>query len=146
MRSVTVPCESEAGDLMSILDHIGINVTDYDRSRTFYAKALAPLGIKLVMEYGKAAGFGRDQKPDLWIGQGATRFQRAEQLDPITPVHVCVVARSRAEVDAFHAAAMGAGGRDNGAPGLRPEYHPGYYGAFVLDPDGHNLEAVIHTA
>jgi catechol 2,3-dioxygenase-like lactoylglutathione lyase family enzyme len=131
---------------MGILDHIGINVSDYERSKAFYAKALAPLGIELVMEYGKAAGFGRDRKPDFWVGEGVTRFQKPEHLDPITPVHVSFVARSRAEVDAFHEAALAAGARDNGAPGVRAEYHPGYYGAFVIDPDGHNLEAVIHTA
>jgi catechol 2,3-dioxygenase-like lactoylglutathione lyase family enzyme len=130
---------------MGSLDHIGINVTDYTRSKTFYEKALAPLGITLAMEYGKAGGFGRDKKPDFWIGQGTTSFQKAEQLDPITPVHVCFTARSRADVDAFHAAAIAAGGRDNGKPGIRAEYHPNYYGAFVIDPDGHNVEAAIHT-
>jgi catechol 2,3-dioxygenase-like lactoylglutathione lyase family enzyme len=120
-------------------------VTDYARSKVFYEKALAPLGITLVMEYGKAGGFGRDKKPDFWIGEGATRFQKPEQLDPITPVHVCFTAASRADVDAFHAAAMAAGGRDHGKPGIRAEYHPNYYGAFVIDPDGHNVEAAIHT-
>jgi catechol 2,3-dioxygenase-like lactoylglutathione lyase family enzyme len=131
---------------MPILDHIGINVTDYGRSKAFYEKALAPLGVTAVMEYGKACGFGRDGKPDFWMGEGVTRFQTEDQLRPITPVHVAFVARSRAEVDAFHAAAIAAGGRDHGLPGPRPEYHPGYYGAFVLDPDGHNVEAVIHGA
>jgi catechol 2,3-dioxygenase-like lactoylglutathione lyase family enzyme len=129
---------------MPILDHIGINATDFERSKAFYAAALAPLGITLVMEWGQAAGFGRDGKPDFWVGQGATRFQKPEHLVHITPVHVAFVARSRAEVDAFHAAAMAAGGRDNGAPGVRPEYHAAYYGAFVIDPDGHNVEAVVH--
>jgi catechol 2,3-dioxygenase-like lactoylglutathione lyase family enzyme len=128
------------------LDHIGINATDYARSKAFYEKALAPLGITLVMEYGKAGGFGRDKKPDFWIGEGATRFQKPEQLSPITPIHVCFTARSRAEVDAFYGAAIAAGGRDNGKPGIRAEYHPNYYGAFVIDPDGHNVEAAIHTA
>ncbi|MGH7296770.1 MAG: VOC family protein [Polyangiaceae bacterium] len=131
---------------MGTLDHIGINVTDFERSKTFYARALEPLGISLVMEFGKAAGFGRDRKPDFWIGQGAASFQKAEQMAAITPVHVCFVAKSRAEVDAFHAAALAAGGKDFGGPGLRAEYHPSYYGAFVLDPDGHNIEAVIHKA
>lgn len=131
---------------MSILDHIGINVTDYARSKAFYEKALAPLGIRVVMEYGTACGFGRDRKPDFWIGQGVTSYQKAEHLAPITPVHVSFAARSRAEVDAFHAAALAAGGRDFGKPGPRPEYHENYYGAFVLDPDGHNVEATIHTA
>jgi len=130
---------------MSTLDHIGINCSDYARSKAFYEKVLAPLGISLVMEYGKAAGFGRDRKPDFWIGEGTTRFQKPEQLAPITPVHVSFVARSRAEVDAFHVAALAAGAQDNGKPGPRPEYHANYYGAFVIDPDGHNVEAVIHT-
>jgi catechol 2,3-dioxygenase-like lactoylglutathione lyase family enzyme len=130
---------------MAILDHIGINVSDYERSKAFVEKALAPLGIVVVMEWGKAAGFGRDKKPDLWIGAGPTTFQSPEQLRMITPVHVALVAQSRADVDAFYAAAMAAGGRDHGAPGVRPEYHAGYYGAFVLDPDGHNIEAVHHT-
>jgi catechol 2,3-dioxygenase-like lactoylglutathione lyase family enzyme len=130
---------------MAILDHIGINVTDYARSKAFYEKALAPLGVSAVMEFGTACGFGRDGKPDFWIGQGAASFQKPEHLSPITPLHVCFAARSRAEVDAFHAAGLAAGGRDHGAPGLRPEYHANYYGAFVLDPDGHNIEAAVHT-
>jgi catechol 2,3-dioxygenase-like lactoylglutathione lyase family enzyme len=129
---------------MGILDHIGINVSDYERSKSFYAKALEPLGVTLVMEFGKAAGFGRDGKPDFWIGEGTTSFQKPEHLAAITPVHVSFVARSRKEVDAFHAAALAAGARDNGGPGIRKEYHPSYYGAFVIDPDGHNVEAVIH--
>ena len=130
----------------TILDHVTLIVKDYARSREFYEKALAPLGITAIMEFGKACGFGRDKKPDFWIGEGATSFQKPEHLAPITPAHVCFVARSRAEVDAFHQAALAAGGRDNGAPGIRKEYHPNYYGAFVLDPDGHNVEACIHTA
>jgi catechol 2,3-dioxygenase-like lactoylglutathione lyase family enzyme len=128
----------------STLDHVGINVSDYERSKAFYTRALAPLGITLIMEFGKAAGFGRDGKPELWIGEGKTSFQSPEQIRVITPVHVCVTAKSRGDVDAFHRAAVAAGGNDFGAPGLRPEYHPGYYGAFVIDPDGHNIEAVIH--
>ena len=108
---------------MSILDHIGVNVSSYPRSKAFYEKALAPLGIEVVREYGTWCGMGRG-----------------------TPVHLSFVARSRAEVDAFYAAAIAAGGKDNGKPGVRKEYHPNYYGAFVIDPDGHNVEAVIHTA
>src|SRR5262245_54014179 len=126
------------------LDHVGINVTDYARSKAVYTKALAPLGITLIMEYGMAAGFGRSGKPEFWIGQGKTSFQSPEQIRVLTPVHVCLRANSRADVDAFHRAALAAGGKDFGAPGLRPEYHASYYGAFVLDPDGHNVEAVIH--
>jgi catechol 2,3-dioxygenase-like lactoylglutathione lyase family enzyme len=130
---------------MSSLDHIGISVTDSERSKAFYTKALAPLGITLVMEFGPACGFGRNGKPDFWFGSGTMKFQTAEQIKTITPVHVCFTAKDRAEVDAFYAAAIAAGGRDNGKPGLRPEYHAAYYGAFVLDPDGHNVEACIHA-
>ncbi|MBX7194276.1 MAG: VOC family protein [Sandaracinaceae bacterium] len=127
-----------------ILDHLTVPVRDYERSKAFYAAALAPLGITLVMEHGKAGGFGKG-KPELWIGEGPTSFQSPEQLRVITPIHVALRAASREEVDAFHAAALAAGGKDFGAPGLRPHYHPGYYGAFVLDPDGHDLEAVHHS-
>jgi catechol 2,3-dioxygenase-like lactoylglutathione lyase family enzyme len=133
-----VAAEGRAG---GTLDHLGIPVSDYARAKAFYGQALAPLGIAVVMELtaemtgdAAAAGFGRGRKPDFWIGEGSR----------IGPVHVAFAATSRAEVDAFHAAAIAAGGRDNGAPGLRPHYHPDYYGAFVLDPDGHNIEAVCH--
>lgn len=129
---------------MSILDHVSLSVTDYARSKTFYEKALAPLGISLAMEYGTAGGFGKGGKPELWIGQGVASYQTPEQVAPITPVHVALVAKDRATVDAFYEAAIAAGGRDFGKPGLRPEYHAKYYGAFVLDPDGHNIEACIH--
>jgi len=130
--------------MTSIIDHIGINVSDYARAKAFYSKALEPLGITLIAEFGTAAGFGRGQKPELWLGAGKTEFQTEDQIETITPIHFCLAARSRAEVDAFHTAALAAGGRDNGAPGIRAHYHPGYYGAFVLDPDGHNVEAVFH--
>ncbi len=125
-----------------MLDHIGLPVADFAASRSFYSKALAPLGISLQMEVTAEetgshahAGFGRDGKPAFWIGSGA----------PLSPgLHVAFTAPDRASVDAFHAAALAAGARDNGAPGLRPHYHPHYYAAFVLDPDGHNIEAVCH--
>jgi catechol 2,3-dioxygenase-like lactoylglutathione lyase family enzyme len=130
---------------MPVLDHISLNVSDYARSKAFYEKALAPLGATVIMEFGEAAGFGRDGKPDFWIGKGPTSFQKPGDLAPITPLHVAFAAKDRAEVRAFHAAALAAGGRDFGAPGLRPHYHPGYYGAFVIDPDGHNVEAVCHN-
>ncbi len=129
---------------MSIIDHITLVVSDYKRSRSFYEKALAPLDIKPVRDFGEACGFGRGPKPDFWIGTGPTSFQTAEQVRVITPTHVAFVARSREEVDAFHRAALEAGGKDFGAPGLRTHYHPNYYGAFVLDPDGHDVEAVFH--
>lgn len=127
------------------LDHIGINVSDYKRSKAFFEKALAPLGVSVVMEFGEACGMGRGRKPDFWFSAGKSSFQTPEQLKVITPVHVCFSATSRAEVDAFYEAAMAAGAKDNGKPGLRPEYHPNYYGAFVLDPDGHNVEACVHS-
>jgi catechol 2,3-dioxygenase-like lactoylglutathione lyase family enzyme len=127
-----------------IVDHLGLNVTDYGRSKIFYQAALAPLGIELVMEFGSAGGFGRGRKPEFWIGAGKSTFQTEEQLETITPIHVCFSARTREEVDAFHQAALAAGAKDNGPPGLRAHYHPSYYGAFVLDPDGHNIEAVFH--
>jgi catechol 2,3-dioxygenase-like lactoylglutathione lyase family enzyme len=125
-----------------MLDHIGFSVADYARSKAFYEKALAPLGYVLVMEVQQtendspAAGFGAGGKPDLWIGgEGGLNHH----------VHIAVVAKDRPAVDAFYRAAIAAGGKDNGAPGLRPHYHPNYYGAFVLDPDGHNIEAVCHA-
>jgi catechol 2,3-dioxygenase-like lactoylglutathione lyase family enzyme len=128
---------------MAILDHVTLTVGDYARSKAFYEKALAPLGIKLLMDFGQACGFGRD-KPELWLGAGPASFQKPEQLRVITPMHVAFSAATRAEVDAFHHAALEAGGKDYGAPGVRAHYHPNYYGAFVLDPDGHDIEAVFH--
>ncbi len=129
---------------MSSLDHMTLVVSDYPRSKAFYEKALAPLGIGAVMDFGQACGFGRDQKPDFWIGAGPTSFQKPEHLKLITPTHVAFSARNREEVDAFYRAALAAGGKDFGAPGIRAEYHPTYYAAFVLDPDGHDIEAVFH--
>lgn len=118
-----------------MLDHVGIAVADAERSRLFYERALAPLGISLIMSVtpeqteagGTAHGFGSDGKPYFWVGDN-------ERVGEGT--HVAFEAESRAMVDAFHEAALAAGGRDNGPPGLRPHYHPNYYGAFVLDPDG----------
>jgi catechol 2,3-dioxygenase-like lactoylglutathione lyase family enzyme len=125
-----------------MIDHIGIGVTDYARARAFYDKALAPLGITLVMEVTAeqtgdepAAGYGENGKPCFWV---APSKQTAR-------IHVAFTATTRATVDAFYKVAMAAGATDNGGPGVRPHYHPNYYGAFVLDPDGHNIEAVCHT-
>jgi catechol 2,3-dioxygenase-like lactoylglutathione lyase family enzyme len=124
-----------------MIDHIGFPVSDYARSRAFYEKALVPLGYSLVMEVQQdeqdspAAGFGANGKPDFWIG-GEGGLER--------PLHVAFAAEDRATVDTFYRAAIAAGAKDNGGPGLRPHYHPNYYGAFVLDPDGHNIEAVCH--
>jgi catechol 2,3-dioxygenase-like lactoylglutathione lyase family enzyme len=128
---------------MAIIDHITLVVSDYARSKAFYEKALAPLGIKPLMDFGQACGFGRE-KPEFWLGTGPASFQTPEHLRSITPTHVAFLARDRAEVDAFHGAALAAGGKDYGAPGVRAHYHPDYYGAFILDPDGHDIEAVFH--
>lgn len=126
-----------------ILDHICLNVGDYRRARAFYDAALAPLGIKMMAEYGAFGGYGR-AKPELWVTANQMDFQKPEHVKNITPVHVCFGARSRQEVDAFYQAAIKAGAKDNGKPGIREHYHPNYYGAFVIDPDGHNIEAVFH--
>jgi|SRR6516165_8005731 catechol 2,3-dioxygenase-like lactoylglutathione lyase family enzyme len=131
---------------MSTLDHITVVVSNYPRAKAFYQKALAPLGIELIMEFGEAGGFGKNGKPDFWIGVGPSSFQKAEHVKTITPQHVAFTAHSRAEVEAFHSAALAAGAKDFGAPGIRAHYHPKYFGAFVLDPDGHNVEAVFHNA
>ena len=120
-----------------MIDHTGFGVSDYAASKAFYERALAPLGISLIMEVmDAAAGFGSGGKPIFWL---------EERRTPVTEVHVAFLAKDRATVDAFHAAGLEAGGRDNGAPGVRATYHPNYYGAYVLDPDGNNVEAVCHT-
>jgi catechol 2,3-dioxygenase-like lactoylglutathione lyase family enzyme len=121
-----------------MFDHIGFSVSDFARSKAFYARALAPLGISIVRETEQTGGaahaaFGVDGRPFFWIGTGRALTGR---------LHVAFAAHERTAVDAFHRAALAAGGTDNGAPGLRPHYHANYYGAFVLDPDGHNVEAV----
>ncbi|MFC3528516.1 VOC family protein [Paracoccus mangrovi] len=126
-----------------MIDHIGFAVADLEQARQFYVRALAPLGISVLMEvteemtggHGAHLGLGRDGNPFFWIGTGKPA---------VGGCHVAFAAPDRATVDAFHAAALAAGGRDNGAPGLRPHYHAGYYGAFVLDHDGNNIEAVHH--
>jgi len=119
-----------------MIDHIGIQVTDLDTSVAFYTQALAPLGYVLVMRLERFAGFGIAGKPDFWIGIGK----------PSDKIHVAFRAKGRRDVHAFYTAAMAAGGTDNGPPGIREVYHPNYYGAFVCDPDGHNIEAVCHDA
>jgi len=126
-----------------MLDHVGLKVSDFARSKAFYERALAPLDVALVMEVtpeqsggGEHVGFGNDRKPWFWIGTDGAAHGGT---------HVAIATPSRANVDAFHAAAIAAGGRDNGPPGLRPHYHAHYYGAFILDPDGHNIEAVCHA-
>jgi len=129
-----------------MIDHLTILVKNYEKSRDFYLRALAPLGYEMVMELSReqipelpcerTGGLGVGGKPDLWI----------RPADEVTPAHIAFRARTRAEVDAFFRAALEAGAKSNGEPGPRPHYHPNYYGAFVLDPDGYNIEAVIHTA
>jgi catechol 2,3-dioxygenase-like lactoylglutathione lyase family enzyme len=119
-----------------MIDHTGLGVSQLERAEAFYLAALAPLGYAKVVGFPGVAGFGEPPKPDFWIHQGTPQQP---------PIHVAFRAANRAQVDAFHRAALAAGGRDNGAPGLRPHYHPNYYGAFVLDPDGHNIEAVCHA-
>ena len=120
-----------------MIDHTGIRVSDFKRSFAFYEKALAPLGYTAIMTFEKWAGFGEGRKPDFWIGEGDA---------PKDIVHIAFAAKGRDVVRAFHAAAIAAGGKDNGPPGVREQYHPSYFGAFVLDPDGHNIEAVCHEA
>jgi catechol 2,3-dioxygenase-like lactoylglutathione lyase family enzyme len=124
-----------------MLDHIGFPVTNYARSKAFYTRVLETLGVKLIKEVSLSddgedgyAGFGAD-RPHFWVGTGTPLNGR---------LHVAFTAKDRAEVQAFYAAALAAGGIDNGPPGLRPHYHENYYAAFVLDPDGHNIEAVNH--
>ena len=117
-----------------MLDHISLRVQDHSRAVAFYRTALAPLGYRVLMEYPGAAGLGAGM-PDFWL-------MTTEQ--PVNPTHVAFSA-DRATVDAFHAAALAAGGTDNGSPGLRADYHPHYYGAFVRDPEGNNVEVVCHS-
>ena len=118
-----------------ILDHIGLAVRDFSKSANFFRRALAPLGIQTVLEGEGWAMLGKDGRPEFWIGVHGM---------PPGPIHIAFAAENREQVRAFHRAALAAGGRDNGAPGIRAKYHPDYYGAFVFDPDGHNIEAVCH--
>jgi catechol 2,3-dioxygenase-like lactoylglutathione lyase family enzyme len=120
-----------------MFDHVGLNVRDYGASCAFYAQVLAPLGYRVVLAFDewKAAGFGTGDRPEFWLSE----------REPFgTGTHVAFTCPDRATVDAVHEAALAAGGRNNGEPGLREQYHPSYYGAFVLDPDGNNVEAVCH--
>jgi catechol 2,3-dioxygenase-like lactoylglutathione lyase family enzyme len=126
-----------------MIDHLGFKVDDFDRAKAFYSAVLAPLGYGLVMEVtaemtgngSQHAGFGAG-KPDFWIGTGGEATRNG--------LHLAFVASERKAVDAFYAAALASGAKDNGPPGIRETYHPNYYGAFVIDPDGHNIEAVCH--
>jgi len=129
-----------------MIAHVTLLVSDFERSLAFYLAALEPLEYAIVRQFARGenpalpwpfAGLGAKGRPDLWLRTAG---------GPIVPTHLAFAAPDRASVDAFHAAALAAGGRDHGAPGLRPQYHPDYYGAFVLDPDGYNIEAVCHKA
>lgn len=119
-----------------MFDHIGIGATDLQASRDFFLEALAPLGVAVCMEGEFGVGMGCEGKPSLWLSQHYAKP---------APLHIAFTAPDRKTVDEFYAAAMTAGGKDNGPPGLRPHYHPDYYAAFVIGPDGHNVEAVCHT-
>ena len=121
-----------------MIDHTGLTVSDLAKSKQWYEAALAPLGYAALMEVpgGIGVGLGEPPKPDFWLMRGTPNEPR---------IHIAFKAKDRATVDAFYRAALAAGGKDNGAPGPRPHYHPNYYGAFVLDPDGHNIEAVCHA-
>jgi catechol 2,3-dioxygenase-like lactoylglutathione lyase family enzyme len=118
-----------------MFDHVGLKVKDLGSSKRFYAAALAPLGLSVQYEDKAAVGLGPKGAPALWL---------MVQSEKGGPAHIALAAKDRAAVKAFHAAAIEAGGKDNGKPGLRTEYHPNYYGAFVTDPDGNNVEAVCH--
>jgi catechol 2,3-dioxygenase-like lactoylglutathione lyase family enzyme len=118
-----------------MIDHIGIRVSDLRASTAFYRAALEPLGYEVLMDFEFGVGLGQDGKPDLWLYPGEPRGVQT---------HVAIAAPDRHTVDAFHVSALQAGATDTGSPRVRSEYHPNYYGAFVADPDGHNLEAVCH--
>ena len=121
-----------------ILDHITLLVSDFETSKRFYQAALAPLGIDIATEFDHVAGFGRDGKGEFWLHGSAPA--QAQQ-----PMHIAFAAQNREQVRAFYAAALQAGGHDHGAPGIRAIYHAHYYAAFIVGPEGHNIEAVCHT-
>ncbi|AKN18324.1 lactoylglutathione lyase-like lyase [Mycobacterium haemophilum DSM 44634] len=125
-----------------MIDHIGINCADYPKSQEFYDAVLGVLGFSRQMDFGVAIGYGRDGKPDFWIADAAA----GEAKGPNREVHIAFHAADEAAVRAFHEAAVGLGADSLHAPRLWPEYHPGYFGAFVRDPDGNNVEAVCHRA
>jgi catechol 2,3-dioxygenase-like lactoylglutathione lyase family enzyme len=118
-----------------MFDHVGIGVTDLAQSKAFFLRALQPLGVSVIMEVPYGVGMGANRKPSLWL---------TETNERPAHLHLAFAADTRKQVDEFYQAALAAGAKDNGAPGLRPHYHPDYYGAFVIGPDGHNIEAVCH--
>ncbi len=119
-----------------MFDHIGIGASNLEASKTFFLQALAPLGVATVMEVPGAVGLGRGRKPSLWLGATAEKC---------APMHLAFTAENRSQVEEFYRRALTAGGKDNGPPGVRPHYHANYYAAFVIGPDGHNVEAVCHA-
>jgi catechol 2,3-dioxygenase-like lactoylglutathione lyase family enzyme len=127
-----------------VLDHVSIGVSDIDRSRRFYDAVLRPLGLVRIVDFGDGRGSDYGAAPGS-LGVEFTITAEAAVRTPIAGAHLCFRAPDRAAVNAFHAAALAAGGRDDGAPGLRPQYHADYYGGFVLDSDGHRIEAVCHA-
>jgi catechol 2,3-dioxygenase-like lactoylglutathione lyase family enzyme len=122
-----------------MIDHFTLTVRDIKASVAFYTAALEPLGYGVKMDFGDFVGFGDARKPYFWLKSGAN-------ITPSQPMHIAFAAGNRALVDAFHVAALKAGAKDDGAPGIREQYHPHYYGAFVIDPDGHPIEAVCHAS
>ena len=118
-----------------MIDHVGLRTQQFDAMLAFYQAAMAPLGYKIMMQFGNNAGLGREQ-PDLWLGEAGDQ--------PTSKIHIAFAADDRAAVDSAYAAAVAHGATDNGGPGLRPDYTPTYYAAFVIDPDGNNLEFVCH--
>jgi catechol 2,3-dioxygenase-like lactoylglutathione lyase family enzyme len=127
-----------------MLDHVSLGVTNVDRSRHFYDAVLRPLGLVRIVDFGEGRGSDYGAAPGS-LGVEFTITKEAGVMTPILGAHLCFRAPDRAAVDAFHVAAIASGGRDDGRPGLRPHYHPDYYCAFVLDPDGHRIEAVCHA-
>lgn len=129
-----------------MIDHVSVGVSDFDRSKAFYTAALATLGYGVVMEFPGGTGFGPADAPGFWISDANDPAAQGRDRAPGSAVgqHICFAAPSRSAVDAFHVAALSAGGTDNGKPGLRPDYSPTYYAAFVTDPDGYRIEAVCY--
>jgi len=119
-----------------MFDHVGIGVSDLEASKAFYLEALAPLGVAVVMEFAQAVGLGPPGKPAFWLSRAPSKPAR---------LHLAFIAENRAQVAEFHRRALAAGAQDNGPPGLRPNYHANYYAAFVIGPDGHNVEVVCHA-